>query len=142
MFGGSLFSISRAKTGCPRHQIPEPLHSAQLRPAPLLRKDLDSLPAGKLFSPEEFIFANLVYRDGGAADELLEIYRPVLDYAQSAIDTASYTMGSYETEYIPQLIRFMCNAWHALRQKGCTLGEDLEICLSTIVRALKFVNGF
>ena len=106
-------------------------------------KDLDSLPAGKLFSPEEFILANLVYRGyGGAADELLEIYRPVLDYAQSAVDSASYTMGSYETEYIPQLIRFMCNAWHALQQKGCTLSEDLEICLSTIVRALKFVNGF
>jgi len=29
-----------------------------------------------------------------------------------------------------------------LQQKGCTLSEDLEIYLSTIVTALKFVNGF
>jgi hypothetical protein len=99
--------------------------------------------ASSLLPHDEFILTNLLYRGyGGTADELLDIFKPVFDYTHGAIDSASYTLGAYETEYVPHLIGFMCNAWYALQRKSCALEEDMEICLSTIVRALKFVSGF
>lgn len=90
----------------------------------------------------DFIVRNLVYRGfGGASEEAVAIFEPIFDYCHTAIDSASYTLGAYEAEYIPNLVRFMCNTWYEFQQKGCSCEEDVELCLYSVVNSLKFING-
>jgi len=120
-----------------------------LRGSPLfdsiLARNADQTPfVGKSGPPlRDFITANLVFRGyGGSAGDLLEIYEPIDEYCSSTIDSAGYTMGAYEGEYLPHLIRFMCNSWYALQQKGCAVRQDAELCLNVIVKALTFISHF
>ena len=87
------------------------------------------------------INANLVFRGySGETDELLEVFKQIFDYVHGAIDSAGYTMGGFNAEYLPLLVSFMCNSWHFLQQKKCAIPEDLALCLGVIVKALKFTN--
>lgn len=96
---------------------------------------------GRGHQSDEAIVANLKFRGfGGSTEQLLQIYKPVREYCFSAIDSAGYTLGAYDEEYVPELVGFMCNAWRILHQKQCTDPVDRELCLRVIVTALKFVN--
>lgn len=120
-----------------------------LRGSPLfdsvLARNADQTPFQREngLSPREFITDNLVFRGyGGSAGDLLDIYEPIDEYCSNTIDSAGYTMGAYEGEYLPNLIRFMCTSWHALQEKGCAIREDAEVCLHVIVKALTFISRF
>jgi hypothetical protein len=90
---------------------------------------------------DSIINANLMFRGYGETTEtLIEIFRPIFDYCAGAIDSAGYTLGAFDAEYVPHLIKFMCNSWYLLRQKRCAIPEDMAICLGLIVKTLKFAN--
>jgi hypothetical protein len=90
---------------------------------------------------DKSIHANLSIRGyGGLADDPLNIYKPLRDYVHTTIDSASYNMGAYEAEYLPALVLFMCDSWHALQERECADRNDIELCLQVIVKALEFVN--
>ena len=57
------------------------------------------------------------------------------------MESANYTMGKFEHEYIPMLIGLMCDTWPTLQEKHCTDGRDLEVCLRVIVDALRFAGA-
>ena len=77
---------------------------------------------------------------GGSRESLLQIDEYIERYSNDAIESASYNMGAYDDEYVPNLIAFMCTSWYRLRQMPCTESSDKAICLNAIVKALKFAN--
>jgi hypothetical protein len=100
-----------------------------------------SSPGGHGHQSDAAVVANLNFRGfGGSKDQLLQIYKPVGQYCFSAIDSAGYTLGAYDHEYVPELVGFMCDAWRILREKHCADPVDRELCLRVIVTALKFAN--
>jgi len=100
-------------------------------------------PSGKTDSGQGFVQENVTFRGYPGDPAALEaIYRPIFDYVASAKDSAGYNMGAYEHEYVPELITFMCNAWHLLGQKQCAVATDRELCLKVITKALTFSNRY
>jgi hypothetical protein len=97
----------------------------------------------KVTSSHDFVRDNAVFRGyPGTVEELTALYAPIFDYVTSAKESASYNLGAYEGEYVPELIAFMCNSWYLLQQKKCAVREDIDVCLRIIVRALTFSNHF
>lgn len=91
---------------------------------------------------DKSIVSNLQHRGFvGTYDNILDIYRPIDEYTHTTMDSANYTMGAFETEYLPALIGFMCTAWDTLQKKQCTDESDKEVCLRVIVEALKFAGA-
>ncbi|MGC4080882.1 MAG: hypothetical protein QM736_01870 [Vicinamibacterales bacterium] len=104
-----------------------------LRPAPQAH--------GELRSYDTFIRENLSFRGyAGTPDDLKDIFEPINDYCGGMIDSAGYTLGAGEQEFVPHLVRFMCNAWYLLQRKQCSVPDDARLCLRVIVDALKFAN--
>ncbi|MGE3958021.1 MAG: hypothetical protein AB7H96_14975 [Vicinamibacterales bacterium] len=107
---------------------------------------LSSSPAApsrtqELLSSTQFVHENAAFRGfPGTADDLAAVYQPISTYCAGTIESAGYTLGAVDHEYVPHLIRFMCNSWYLLQQKHCTVADDRELCLQVITRALTFVN--
>ena len=100
-----------------------------------------AMPKMKWPDPKKELVAFLEARGYGGSPELLvQLNKVIDDYCNTAFDSASYTMGAYDIEYVPNLIGFMCTAWYRLEQLECAVDSDRGICLVAMVNALKFVN--